>query len=168
MGPFEVKVRRSLVKRWICLFTCLTFRAVHCELTHSLSTKSCVVKFRRFASRRCAPLECLQITAHNFRVIVVCCQKSCRRARQPTRIVQQRLPTRARSGKSVKMPLKTVSNSLHHPSDEVLETIMLGAGGIVNSRPLTYMPMGAADQVALITSYCTASEVKQSTVQRNG
>ena len=36
--PIEVKQGRSHVKRYGCLFTCLTMRAVHIEVAHSLDT----------------------------------------------------------------------------------------------------------------------------------
>ncbi|XP_062715735.1 uncharacterized protein LOC134291679 [Aedes albopictus] len=42
--------------------------------------------------------------------------------------------------KSVKVAMAAISDSTHHPNDEVFETIMLEAEGIVNSRPLTYVP----------------------------
>lgn len=45
-GPLEVKVGRSLVKTWVALFTCLTVRAIHLEVVHSLSSQSCVMAFR--------------------------------------------------------------------------------------------------------------------------
>ena len=35
-GPLEVKQRRSRVKRYGCLFTCLTTRAVYIEIAHSV------------------------------------------------------------------------------------------------------------------------------------
>ena len=37
-GPLEVKQRRSKVKRYGCIFTCLSVRAVHIEIVHSLDT----------------------------------------------------------------------------------------------------------------------------------
>ena len=51
-GPFLVKQGRSLVKRWGCIFTCMTVRAVHLEVLHSLSTDSFIPALRRFISRR--------------------------------------------------------------------------------------------------------------------
>ena len=39
-GPFYVKVGRSRVKRWICLFTCAATRAWHIAVVHSLDTDS--------------------------------------------------------------------------------------------------------------------------------
>ena len=51
-GPFLVKQGRSLVKRWGCIFTCMTVRAVHLEVLHSLSTDSFISALRRFIGRR--------------------------------------------------------------------------------------------------------------------
>ncbi|XP_062558258.1 uncharacterized protein LOC134223135 [Armigeres subalbatus] len=51
-GPVTVKVGRSTVKRWVALFTCLTMRAIHLELVHSLTSESCVMAIRRFIARR--------------------------------------------------------------------------------------------------------------------
>ena len=41
-GPLEVKQGRSRVKRYGCLFTCLTTRAVHIEIAHSVDTDSMI------------------------------------------------------------------------------------------------------------------------------
>ncbi|XP_063446656.1 uncharacterized protein LOC134726186 [Mytilus trossulus] len=54
-GPLNVKVGRSVVKRYGCLFTCLTTRAVHIEVAHSLTTDSFISAFQRFTSRRGIP-----------------------------------------------------------------------------------------------------------------
>ncbi|XP_055523486.1 uncharacterized protein LOC129717538 [Wyeomyia smithii] len=55
--------------------------------------------------------------------------------------------------KSVKVAMKAVSDSTRHPSDEVLETIMLEAEAIVNSRPLTYVFLEAEDDESLTPNH---------------
>ena len=51
-GPLYVKQRRSIVKHYGCLFTCLTMRAAHIEVTESLDTDSFVNALRRFINHR--------------------------------------------------------------------------------------------------------------------
>ena len=54
-GPLEVKQGRCRVKRYGCLFTCLTMRAIHIEIAHSLDTDYMVNALRRFVSVRGCP-----------------------------------------------------------------------------------------------------------------
>ena len=51
-GPFVVKVKRSDMKRYGAMFTCLASRAVHIEVAHSLSTDSFIQALRRMVARR--------------------------------------------------------------------------------------------------------------------
>ena len=51
-GPFLVKEKRCLVKRYGCLFTCLSMRAVHIEIANSLTADSFINTLRRFINRR--------------------------------------------------------------------------------------------------------------------
>ena len=51
-GPFLIKERRSLVKRYGVLFTCMASRGVHLEVSNSLDTSSFINALRRFLCRR--------------------------------------------------------------------------------------------------------------------
>ena len=51
-GPFIVKRGRSEVKRYGVIFTCMSSRAVHLEVSHSLETDACINATRRFMARR--------------------------------------------------------------------------------------------------------------------
>ncbi|CAC5402360.1 unnamed protein product [Mytilus coruscus] len=65
-GPLNVKLGRSVVKRYGCLFTCLTTRAVHIEIAHSLNTDSFISAFQRFTSRRGIPEKVFSDNGTNF------------------------------------------------------------------------------------------------------
>lgn len=58
-GPVLVKVKRSMVKRWIALFTCLSTRAVHLEVVFTLKTSSFLKAFFRFRNTRCNAVKVL-------------------------------------------------------------------------------------------------------------
>ena len=51
-GPFMGKHGGSKVKRYCCIFTCLTTRAVYIELALDLTTDGFLNALRRFTSRR--------------------------------------------------------------------------------------------------------------------
>lgn len=51
-GPFEVKSGRKTLKRYGVIFTCLTIRAIHLEVAHTMDTHSCINAIRRFMARR--------------------------------------------------------------------------------------------------------------------
>ncbi|XP_062704151.1 uncharacterized protein LOC134286543 [Aedes albopictus] len=187
LGHFEVKVGRSIVKRWICLFTCLTVRAVHLELAHTLTSKSCIMAFRRFVNRRGAPLEVFSDNGTNFvgtsrqlskdiqriKIINEDCAATFTNARTQWHFNVPAAPHIGgpweRMVKSVKVSMTAVSDSSHHASDEMFETIMVEAEGIVNSRPLTYVPLEAVDQEALTPNHVllySSRGIKQPTVDQ--
>ena len=53
-------------RRWLCLFTCLTTRAVHLEVAWELDTDSFLNAFTRFTSRRGVPKEIISDNGTNF------------------------------------------------------------------------------------------------------
>ena len=65
-GPFELKFLRRTLKRWCCLFTCLTTRAVHIEVAQSLDIESCLAAVTRFIARRGYPSTIISDNGTNF------------------------------------------------------------------------------------------------------
>ncbi|XP_072389438.1 uncharacterized protein [Diabrotica undecimpunctata] len=58
-GPFLLKGRlkggSKLIKSYVCIFVCLSTKAVHLEVTSDLTTACFLAAFRRFVSRRGKP-----------------------------------------------------------------------------------------------------------------
>lgn len=63
-GPIEVRKGRGTVKHYGVIFTCLSSRAVHLEVAHSLDT--CINTLRRFMSRRGQVTHIQSNNATNF------------------------------------------------------------------------------------------------------
>ena len=51
-GPFLVKNRRTDIKRYGAIFTCLTTRAVHIEMAYDLTTDAFIHSLRKFMAIR--------------------------------------------------------------------------------------------------------------------
>ena len=51
-GPFEIKEKRSTVKYYGVVFTCLKICAIHIEIAQTLNTDSCINAIRSFIARR--------------------------------------------------------------------------------------------------------------------
>lgn len=66
-GPLFVAVGRRREKRWGVIFTCLTIRAVHVEVAHSLDTSSCIMAISNFIARRGSPREIYTDNGTNFK-----------------------------------------------------------------------------------------------------
>ena len=64
-GPFGVKLLRKTMKRWCCLFTCLTTRAVHIEVVPSLEAETCLTAITRFIAWRGKPTTILSDNGTN-------------------------------------------------------------------------------------------------------
>ena len=66
-GPFIVKITRKVsAKRYLCLFTCASTRAVHLEVAFSLNTASFLNAFSRMVARRGKPEVMISDNGTNF------------------------------------------------------------------------------------------------------
>ena len=65
-GPFVVRQKRSLVKRYGAIFSCWVLRAVHLEISHTLDTDSFILALRRFIARRGQVKEIRSDNGTNF------------------------------------------------------------------------------------------------------
>jgi hypothetical protein len=65
-GPIEVVFGRKTVKRYGCLFTCFNTRAIHLELSPSLSADDFINTLRQFLNRRGAVQEIWSDNGTNF------------------------------------------------------------------------------------------------------
>ncbi|XP_048586408.1 uncharacterized protein LOC116604491 [Nematostella vectensis] len=167
-GPMEVKVGRSKVKRYGCLFSCLSMRAVHVEITHSMDTDSMINALRRFISLRGYPKEIHSDNGTNFtkadkelkqalgewdleRINRFCIQR---------RIKWSFIPPAAshmggaweRMVQTTKRVLKSLLNE-QIVSDEVLLTVMAETVNIINSRPLTSNSDDIEDEMPLTPNH---------------
>ncbi|XP_053685748.1 uncharacterized protein LOC128735282 [Sabethes cyaneus] len=164
-GPLVVKIGRSSAKRWIALFTCLTIRAVHCEVVCSLSTDACIKAIRRFVCRRGAPAEIYSDNGTNFhgaeRVLMKEIQQDVAASYTSTTTEWFFIPPSSphfggaweRMVRSVKQAMLGAYDFNRKLDDESLRTFVTEAESIVNNRPLTYLPLDAEESVALTPNH---------------
>ncbi|XP_058465245.1 uncharacterized protein LOC131438888 [Malaya genurostris] len=154
-GPVLVKVGRNNIKRWVALFTCLTLRAVHMEVVHSLSTVSCIMAVRRFVSRRGPPREVWTDNATCFHGA----SNELKSAQTSWKFIPPASPHMGgaweRLVRSVKEAVGTIWEAPRKPDDETFETILYEAEAMINSRPLTYIPLSSdpSQQLEVSTTY---------------
>ncbi|XP_062712140.1 uncharacterized protein LOC134289735 [Aedes albopictus] len=166
-GPYLVKIGRSTVKRWVAIFTCLTVRAIHMEVVHSLSTDSCKKAVRRFIARRGAPQEVYTDNGTNFigasreledelRNINVSLSSTFTDTNTQWRFNPPSAPHMGgcweRMVRSVKTALGTLLES-RKLDDESFMTLLAEAEHMVNSRPLTFLPVDSEEQESLTPNH---------------
>lgn len=153
-GPLEVVVGRRVEKRWGCLFSCLTVRAIHIEIAHSLSMSSCMMCIRNFISRRGHPIEIRTDNGTNFIGVRNELQQIVYQI--PLDKIKERFdsikwvlnpPSAPHMGGCWERQIQSVKRCLEvkmptrRPNDENLRCYLLEIECIMNSRPLTYMPI---------------------------
>jgi hypothetical protein len=165
-GPFYVKIGRSEVKRWVCLFTCAVTRAIHLEKINSLDSNSFINAYRRFTARRGKPIMLISDNGTNF----VGSEKELRQAAKEVlekfqgHMTDNEIRIRWRFNppygshwgglfeRQIRTTRRVMTGLLPRTltlSDEVLDTVLCEAEYTVNSRPLTKVSEDSRDPVAL-------------------
>ncbi|XP_055644239.1 uncharacterized protein LOC129780226 [Toxorhynchites rutilus septentrionalis] len=163
-GPLLVKLGRSIVKRWIALFTCLTVRAVHLEVAYTLSTESCISCVRRFVGRRGSPVEFFSDNGTNFKGAERVLQHQINQGLSSTftsantkwSFIPPGAPHMGGAWERLVQSVKAAMAEAYIKGkldDEGLQTLVVEAENIVNSRPLTYLPLESEMAEALTPNH---------------
>ena len=156
-GLFIVKQGRKTQKRYGVLFTCLSCRAIHIEVAHSLSSDSFINAFRRFTSirGRCVmlrmdrgtnfvgahrelkeSLDSLDVSKIESFLLRESCQFTDFRFNMP--YASHSGGVWERQIRTVRRVLSSLLYSLgSHLDDESLLTLLCECSAIINSRPLS-------------------------------
>ena len=128
-------------KLYICLFTCAVTRAVHLEITESLSLQHFMMAFRRFAARRGVPSTVYSDNATTFRGADVLLRKYFGRLSPCWKFIAPLSPWWGgwweRLVRSVKVALRKSLGKRCLTRTE-LETVLFEVEACINSRPLTF------------------------------
>ena len=166
LGPYMVKYGRGNIKRYGCIFTCMTKRAVHIEKLDTLDSDSFVNALRRFTSRRGTPHSIYCDNGTN----IVGGHNELKRAlksvvREPIEsfclksdiIWTFNPPHASHMGGVYERMIRTIRKvflEVLHPNvrltDEILETVLCEVESIINGRPITKLSPDV-DDVAVLT-----------------
>ncbi|XP_028161404.1 uncharacterized protein LOC114353554 [Ostrinia furnacalis] len=163
-GPMLIKIGRRHEKRWGVLYTCMTVRAVYVDLVSDLTTSSAILSLRRFIARRGCPAVMYSDNATTFRgadkelkqAVMSMDRGELLRFGSVRNMEWKFIPPNAphmggcweRLVRSIKTALRTTLKE-RVPSEQTLLTLLAEAEYFVNSRPLTYIPLGCDDSPAL-------------------
>ena len=153
-GPLYLKYFDPEVgsnKAYICLFTCASSRAVHLEVTQSLTVAAFMRAFKRFVARRGSPVTVYSDNGRTFRgasedvkTFVSFLSQSCSHPGVDWKFNVELAPWWGgfweRLVRSVKEPLRKALGRNVIGYDELV-TVVTEVEAIVNSRPLGYLYM---------------------------
>lgn len=143
-------------KLYICLFTCSVVRAVHLELTDSMSVDDFLLAFQRFAARRGLPSV---VYCDNFRTFK-CSERLLQR--QYGRLAPEfkySAPLAPWWGGQFERMVRSVKEALkkslgqRYLAKAELQTCLVEIEACINSRPLTFVGDHADDPVPLTPAH---------------
>ena len=138
-GPLYIKEKRTLRKCYVLLITCCQTRAIHLEVSHSLSAQDCMMCLERFISRRGLPST---IFSDNAKCFVSVNEKLKERFQITWKFITPGAPWHGgfyeRLIRCVKSTMKKVLKRSYITFYE-LETLMCKIENVLNDRPLTFI-----------------------------
>ena len=163
-GPWYIKQGRREMKRYGVLFTCMSSRAIHLEVSETLETDSFLNAHRCFVCRR-GPIRQLRCDCGTNFVGASAQLRKCLEEMNQERIKAELLkencdwfdckfntPKASHMGGVWERQIRTVRNVLNailhkngYQLEESLRTFMCEAESIVNSRPLTVDNLSSPD-----------------------
>lgn len=170
-GPIQISIGRRREKRWVAIFTCLTARAVHLELARDLSSDATILCLRNFVNRRGVPVRIRSDQGTNFvgASKVEWLQSQRDMAEECTRRGIEWIfntPANPSAGGSwermVQATKRVLSFTLKEqaPQIETLQSLLIEAENLVNSRPLTHLPVDSEDAEPLTPNhFCWAARI---------
>lgn len=168
LGPIKVNIGRRCEKRWICLFTCMTVRGIHLEILRGLDADSFIMAFRRFTQRRGDPTDVFSDNGTNFvgaeRELRECLKevdmnKVAATFRSANLKWHFNPPDSPHMGGVWERLVKSVKTAFYatlpprNLTDPMLETYMIEIENIINTRPLTYLPLDSEEEEAITPNH---------------
>lgn len=181
-GPLDIltrrgRGRRQITKGYICLFVCLSTKAIHLELVSDMSTVTFLAAFNRFASRRGKPSIMYSDCGTNFVGAARQLEKEFEEAIKESQpeiaeqlsndgILWKFIPPAAphfgglwEAGvKSTKYHLKRILGESVLTFEE-MTTTLVEIGGCLNSRPLCPLTSDPSDLTALTPAHFLVGDI---------
>ncbi len=167
-GPLLIEKK----KRWIVLFTCAEFRAIHLEMLNDMSTDSFLMAFERFICQRNTPKRVITDNGTNFlgasnELELIKKRLNCQVLRRSYPSIEWLFTTPytphaggvfERMIKSAKDAMKKIAGIHAKLNEEELRTLLVEAAHLVNSRPITVVSEDIKDPQPLTPNHFLRSE----------
>ena len=151
-GPLKVKVNKTKEeKAHVLIFTCMTSRAVHLELTRTQTAEEFQRKLNAFITRKTKPERIISDNAVTFKTTATWIKRIRKSEKLQDFLAQQEITWQFNLSKSpwwggmyerlIKEIKKTVYKTLGktHLTFELLEAVVIDIERHLNNRPLTYV-----------------------------
>lgn len=178
-GAVNIKIGRRQEKMWVALFTCLTTRAIHMEIAEDLSTDACLMVIKNFCKLRGTPGRIRSDCGTNFvgadniirRTVDFIEPNEMRRELGINGIEwTMNSPGNPEAGGAWERLVQTTKKILRvtlkevTPRLETLRGLVLEAANLINSLPLTNVPVDPAEMEPLTPNHFLLGRMNTTTI----